>query len=146
MAAPSLAPFHLAFPVHSLEAARHFYGTVLGLPEGRSTDKWIDFSLYGHQIVAHLAPTADGKKPEPHYNHVDGDNVPVPHFGLVLEWSQWEALAARLKEHEIEFQIAPRIRFEGLPGEQGTFFVFDSSNNALEFKSFKDPSRLFAKQ
>ena len=135
-------PFHLAFPVDDLEAARRFYVGALGCAEGRSSPTWVDFDLEGHQIVAHLSP-ADcvpaGRNP------VDGDGVPVRHFGLVLPWDRWEALAARLRGAGVEFLLEPRSRFEGGPGEQGTFFVRDPAGNALEFKSFRDPSRLFAR-
>jgi len=138
----SIAPFHLAFPVADLARTRDFYGRVLGCPEGRSSDEWIDFDLFGHQIVAHLAPAqADG----PHHNEVDGHDVPVPHFGVVLEWPQWEALAARLKVHGTRFVIEPYVRFQGQVGEQATMFLLDPCGNALEFKAFKDMSQLFAK-
>jgi uncharacterized protein len=138
-----LAPFHIAFPVDDLAAARHFYGTVLGCPEGRSAPDWIDFDLYGHQIVAHL-------KPEPasaavHHNPVDGHDVPVPHFGVVLDMADWHALAERLKTAGIAFVIEPYLRFEGQVGEQATMFFQDPAGNALEFKAFADPTQLFAK-
>jgi extradiol dioxygenase family protein len=136
-----LAPFHLAFPVDDLGRARQFYGQVLGCPEGRSSDEWIDFDLYGHQIVAHLAPP---KAPD-HHNEVDGHDVPVPHFGVVLGWDQFHALAERLKQQGMRFVIEPGIRFAGQVGEQATMFFRDPAGNALEFKAFKDPSRLFAK-
>lgn len=135
-------PFHLAFPVHSLPAAREFYGELLGCPEGRSSDEWIDFNLYGHQVVAHLAPEAVGAAAT---NAVDGDNVPVRHFGVVLPMAEWEALAARLTAAGTSFIIEPHIRFKGQVGEQATMFFLDPSGNALEFKSFKDLSSLFAK-
>jgi hypothetical protein len=138
----SLAPFHLAFPVHDLAAARAFYGGLLGCPEGRSSDEWIDFDLYGHQIVAHLSPAPP--RP-PHHNAVDGHDVPVPHFGVVLPWDGFHALAERLKAAGTRFVIEPGIRFAGQVGEQATMFFQDPSGNALEFKAFKDPSRLFAK-
>ena len=137
----TLMPFHLAFPVHDLAAARSFYGDVLQCNEGRSSSHWIDFDLYGHQIVAHLDPNA---RPHTHTNAVDGHDVPVPHFGVVLEWSQWHALADRLREHGVIFGIEPHIRFQGQVGEQATMFFYDPSGNALEFKSFKDLSNLFA--
>jgi uncharacterized protein len=138
----ALAPFHLAFPVHDLAAARAFYGGLLGCPEGRSSDEWIDFDLHGHQIVAHLSPAP----PRPaHHNEVDGHDVPVPHFGVVLGWDDFHALAARLKAGGQRFVIEPGIRFAGQVGEQATMFFQDPSGNALEFKAFKDPSRLFAK-
>ena len=139
----AIPPFHLAFPVHDLDAAREFYGTLLGCPEGRSSDTWIDYNLYGHQIVAHMKP---GMAPadDAHRNPVDGHDVPVPHFGVVLEWSQWEELAARLKAGGTKFVIEPYVRFEGEVGEQATMFFLDPSGNALEFKAFKDTSQLFA--
>ena len=138
----SLPPFHLAFPVTDLAAARAFYGGLLGCPEGRSDDHWIDFNLFGHQIVAHLAPA--GKDAIVHRNPVDGDDVPVPHFGLVLSWDDWHALRDRLIAAGTEFVITPTIRFKGEPGEQATMFFLDPSGNALEFKSFRDPEKLFA--
>jgi extradiol dioxygenase family protein len=136
-----LRPFHLAFPVHDLEAARAFYRDVLGCGEGRSSDHWIDFDLGGHQIVAHLDPDA---RPHATSNAVDGHQVPVPHFGVVLRMADWEALAARVQAAGIEFGIAPHVRFKGKPGEQATMFFRDPSGNALEFKAFADDSMLFA--
>ncbi len=136
-----IAPFHLAFPVHDLDATRQFYGGLLGCPEGRSSDEWIDFDLFGHQIVAHLAPP----KAEDHHNEVDGHDVPVPHFGVVLGWDEFHAWAERLKAGGLKFVIEPYIRFAGLVGEQATMFFRDPSGNALEFKAFKDRSQLFAK-
>jgi extradiol dioxygenase family protein len=138
-----LTPFHIAFPVDDLAAARQFYGTVLQCPEGRSAPQWIDFDLFGHQIVAHLALRGEGRGP--HHNPVDGHDVPVPHFGVVLEMKQWEALAQRLHDHGIKFVIEPTIRFEGQVGEQATMFFLDPAGNALEFKAFKDMGQLFAK-
>ena len=137
-----LRPFHLAFPVHDLAAARTFYRDVLGCGEGRSSDHWIDFDLGGHQIVAHLDPDA---RPQATSNAVDGHQVPVPHFGIVLGWDEWEALADRLRARETQFVIEPYIRFQGQVGEQATMFLFDPCGNALEFKAFKDMSQLFAK-
>ena len=134
--------FHYAFPVHDLTAAREFYGELLGCPEGRSSDHWVDFDLYGHQIVAHLDPESAGIKMR---NPVDGDSVPVPHFGLVLEMDDWRSLADRLRARGTDFVIEPRIRFQGEPGEQATMFLLDPSGNALEFKSFADFSQVFAK-
>ena len=125
-----------------LGAARRFYGNLLGCPEGRSADKWIDFNLYGHQIVTHLAP---GAVTTPGSNPVDGEDVPVPHFGVVLSMGEWKALAARLNAAGIDFVIPPTIRFEGQPGEQATMFFRDPSGNALEFKAMADPAKLFAK-
>jgi len=140
MTAMTLPPFHLAFPVDDLAAARRFYGELLACPEGRSTDRWIDFDLFGHQIVAHLAPAAAQAS-----NAVDGDDVPVPHFGIVLPMAQWEALAARLEGAGVDFVIPPTIRFAGQAGEQATMFFRDPAGNALEFKAMADPAKLFAK-
>ena len=138
----TLPPFHLAFPVDDLAAARAFYGELLGCPEGRSAEHWIDFDLYGHQIVAHFAPDALRKRAT---NPVDGEHVPVPHFGLVLPMEQWKALAAKLEGAGAEFVIPPTIRFAGEPGEQATMFLLDPAGNALEFKAMADPAKLFAK-
>jgi uncharacterized protein len=138
----SLPPFHLAFPVHDLEAARAFYGGTLGCPEGRSAAQWIDFDFFGHQIVAHLDPS---KIAGAHTNPVDGDHVPVPHFGAVLPLAEWEALAGRLTEAGVRFVIEPKVRFKGEPGEQATMFFLDPSGNALEIKAMADPAKLFAK-
>lgn len=137
-----ISPFHLAIPVHDLAAARKFYGDFFGCPQGRSSDEWIDFDFFGHQLVVHLDPR---QKPDLHHNVVDGKHVPVPHFGVVLPWADWQALAARLQAVGVDFVIEPGIRFAGEVGEQATFFLLDPSANALEFKSFRDPSRLFAK-
>ncbi|MEP6705735.1 MAG: VOC family protein [Acidobacteriota bacterium] len=134
--------FHLAFPVHDLDAAREFYVTVLECEEGRSSESWIDFNLYGHQIVTHLAPEVAGTKSS---NPVDADHVPVPHFGIVLPMSDWKELAKKLKTKGVEFVIEPKIRFAGEVGEQATMFFLDPSGNALEFKGFKDFSKIFAK-
>ena len=134
-------PFHLAFPVDNLEAARDFYINILGCSTGRTSDHWIDFNLYGHQVVAHLAPEETGQAVK---NQVDGKDVPVRHFGVVLPWQEWHDLADNLKSHGIDFVIEPYIRFEGEVGEQATMFLLDPSGNALEFKSFKDPEQLFA--
>jgi len=139
---PSMTrPFHLAFPVHDLAAARAFYGGILGCAEGRSSDAWIDFDLHGHQIVAHLDPAA---KPVTVSNPVDGHDVPVPHFGVVLTMADWQALADRLTAAGTRFGIAPHIRFVGQPGEQATMFFYDPSGNALEFKAFVDDAMLIA--
>jgi len=135
-------PFHLAFPVHDLQAARAFYGGLLGCSEGRSADDWVDFDLYGHQIVAHLAPAETGHLGT---SAVDGDAVPVRHFGVVLGMTDWEALARRLAEAGVSFIIEPHVRFKGEVGEQATMFFLDPSGNAIEFKAFADPSRLFAR-
>ena len=139
-----LTPFHIAFPVDDLDAARRFYGTVLGCPEGRSSDSWIDFDLFGHQIVAHLKPKTDDTA-GPHHNPVDGHDVPVPHFGVVLNMTSWQALAGRLKEAGVTFVIEPYTRFKGEVGEQATMFFLDPAGNALEFKAFADMDQLFAK-
>jgi extradiol dioxygenase family protein len=135
-------PFHLAFPVTSLDKARDFYGGLLGCPEGRSSPDWVDFNLYGHQIVAHLSPGEAGHR---NTSEVDGDNVPVRHFGVVLSMPEWDALAAKLRAAGIKFIIEPHIRFKGQVGEQATMFFLDPCGNALEFKAFADPERLFAK-
>jgi extradiol dioxygenase family protein len=137
-----LPPFHLAFPVHDLEAARAFYGGTLGCPEGRHSDHWVDFNFFGHQIVAHLDPARVAG--DAHGNDVDGDHVPVPHFGAVLPMAQWEALAARLTEAETAFVIPPKVRFKGEVGEQATMFFLDPSGNALELKAMAKPENLFA--
>ena len=137
----SLRPFHLAFPVHDLAAARRFYGDLLGCREGRSSDHWIDFDLYGHQIVAHLDAAM---QPRAVHNAVDGHDVPVPHFGVVLTMRQWEDLAERLKGAGVSFGIEPYVRFKGQVGEQATMFFMDPSGNALEFKAFGDDSQIFA--
>jgi len=135
-------PFHLAFPVNNLESARQFYGQLLGCREGRSSDTWIDFELYGHQIVAHLAPDAAR---ESVHNLVDEKNIPVPHFGVILSMTEWKKLAERLTQAEVNFVIAPGIRFKGQVGEQATMFLRDPSGNALEFKAFENPDQIFAK-
>jgi uncharacterized protein len=139
-----LRPFHIAFPVHDLAAARAFYGGVMGCPEGRSSDEWIDFDLFGHQIVAHLKPGMDPARADAASNAVDGHDVPVPHFGVVLTMADWEVLAARVKAAGVPFGIEPHVRFEGQPGEQATMFFRDASGNALEFKAFADLGQLFA--
>lgn len=137
----SLRPFHLAFPVHDLAAARRFYGETMGCPEGRSSEEWVDFDFYGHQIVAHRAPGEAGDRAN---NHVDGHGVPVPHFGVVLAMADWQALAERLEAAGTKFAIPPTIRFKGQPGEQATMFFRDPSGNALEMKAFADDAMLFA--
>ena len=138
----SLPPFHLAFPVDDLAAARRFYGDLLGCPEGRSSDEWIDFNLFGHQIVAHLVPGAAAGSGG---NSVDGHDVPVPHFGVLLAPEDWQRLADRLRGAGVRFVIEPHVRFKGLAGEQSTMFLRDPAGNALEFKAFADPSRIFAR-
>ena len=139
-----LTPFHLAVPVDDLAAARHFYGTVLGCPEGRSDTRWIDFNLFGHQLVTHQVDGAD-RSTTGGDNPVDGHDVPVPHFGVVLRPADWDALAARLKTHGVAFIIEPHTRFKGRAGEQSTMFLKDPAGNALEFKAFADMGALFAK-
>lgn len=136
----NLRPFHIAFPVQDLQATRVFYGDILNCPEGRSTEHWVDFNLYGHQIVAHLSPQAQRSSTNP----VDGHAVPVPHFGVVLTLETWKQLRDRLLQAGVEFEIEPYIRFEGEPGEQATMFFRDPSGNALEFKAFKEITQLFA--
>ena len=138
-----LTPFHLAFPVDEIAAARTFYGEVMGCPEGRSADTWVDFDLFGHQIVAHYKPRAEQVSPV-HHNPVDGHDVPVPHFGVVLHMDQWEQLAERFSTAGMQFVIEPHIRFKGQVGEQATMFLLDPSGNALEFKAFRDMASLFA--
>ncbi|OOG21971.1 glyoxalase [Thioalkalivibrio denitrificans] len=135
-------PFHLAFPVHDLDAARAFYGGLLGCREGRSADHWIDFDLYGHQIVAHLSGQRSRAVAE---SEVDGHRVPVPHFGVILSMDEWRRLAERLRAADVTFVIEPYVRFEGQPGEQATLFILDPSGNALEFKAFADFDRIFAR-
>ena len=139
---PSL--FHLAYHVTDLDAARRFYGDILGCTEGRSTETWVDFDFFGHQLVIHEHPKTPGQE-SAHTNPVDGHNVPVPHFGVILEWDEWEALAERLKARNTDFVIEPYIRFKGEVGEQATMFLLDPCGNALEFKAFKDKSQIFAK-
>ncbi|HEY5711036.1 MAG TPA: VOC family protein [Allosphingosinicella sp.] len=138
----ALPPFHLAFPVHDLAAARAFYGGLLGCPEGRSSDEWIDFDFFGHQIVAHLVPGSAA--PAEGSNLVDGHDVPVPHFGAVLDMAAWESLAGRLKAAGVAFVLEPNVRFRGQAGEQATMFFRDPSGNALEIKAMRDPANLFA--
>ena len=140
----ALRPFHIAFPVDDLPAARHFYGSVLGLPEGRSAEHWIDFDLFGHQIVAHYKPRPAAKDAA-HSNPVDGHDVPVPHFGVVLTQADWEILAERVRSAGVHFVIEPYTRFKGEVGEQSTMFFLDPAGNALEFKAFADLGQLFAK-
>jgi extradiol dioxygenase family protein len=135
-------PFHLAFPVDDLAAARAFYGGLLGCPEGRSSEAWVDFDFYGHQVVAHLSPHEVGRAAA---NQVDGKDVPVRHFGVILPWEAWHALADRLRQAGVRFIIEPGIRFAGQVGEQATMFLLDPAGNALEFKTFRDMGRIFAK-
>ena len=138
----SLRPFHLAFPVRDIAEARRFYGEVLGCAEGRSAADWVDFDFYGHQIVAHRVDTQGG---DAGGNPVDGHDVPVPHFGVVLDMARWEALADRLRDAGVTFEIEPHVRFRGEPGEQATMFFRDPSGNAIEMKAFADLAALFAK-
>ena len=138
----AMPPFHLAFPVHDIAVARQFYGELLGCPEGRSSNEWVDFNFYGHQIVTHLAPEQAGSDG---HNAVDGHDVPVRHFGIVLPMGEWESLAGKLKDHGQAFVIEPYIRFKGEPGEQATMFFLDPSGNAIEVKAFADIKQLFAR-
>ena len=137
-----LTPFHLAIPVHDLAAAREFYGGLFGCREGRAAATWVDFDFFGHQFVCHVSPQASAA--EPHFSGVDGKAVPVPHFGVVLPLDDWQQLADRLTAAGVTFQIEPYTRFVGQPGEQGTFFLFDPSGNAVEIKGFRDLDQLFA--
>lgn len=140
----NLRPFHLAIPVHDLTAARLFYGQVFGLDEGRSSAQWVDFNFFGHQLVIHEHPKTPAQQ-QAHTNPVDGHDVPVPHFGVVLEWEQWEALAERLRSAGTRFVIEPYVRFSGQVGEQATMFLLDPCGNALEFKAFRNIDQLFAR-
>jgi len=140
----TLRPFHLAFPVRDLAEARAFWGGLIGCPEGRSAAEWVDFDFYGHQIVAHLAPERSGSRPAEASNPVDGHEVPVPHFGIVLTLEDWQALADRLTAAGTAFVIEPHVRFAGQPGEQATMFLRDPSGNAIEMKAFADLAQLFA--
>lgn len=137
----AVPPFHLAIPVDDLVKARQFYGELLGCAEGRSSDQWVDWNFFGHQLVTHVAPE---RILPPANNAVDGYDVPVPHFGVVLDMAQWQALADKVRGAGIRFVIEPYIRFEGKPGEQATMFFYDPAGNALEFKAFADINRLFA--
>lgn len=139
-----LNPFHLAIPVYDLATCRHFYREIVGCTEGRSSNHWVDFNFFGHQFVIHQVPKPQSKI-DPHSNPVDGKEVPVPHFGVVLDWDDWHTFAERLKGHNIRFVIEPYIRFKGEVGEQATLFFMDPDGNALEFKAFKDMNQLFAK-
>jgi extradiol dioxygenase family protein len=138
-----LNPFHIAIPVYDLDEARNFYVDLFDCEIGRTSDHWVDLNFYGHQFVLHLKPKSE--LPKNHFNPVDGHDVPVPHYGVVLDWEVWEKLAEKLRQKKIKFEIEPYIRFQGKVGEQATMFFFDPSGNALEFKAFKDPSQLFAK-
>jgi len=139
-----LSPFHVAVPVYDLEEARNFYCEILGCTEGRTSDHWIDLNFFGHQFVLHLKPRASEQQ-EHHTNPVDGHDVPIPHYGVVLTWEDWQELADRLRNLNVQFILQPGIRFIGQPGEQATMFFLDPSGNALEFKAFKDMAQLFAK-
>ncbi|NNE25730.1 MAG: glyoxalase [Saprospiraceae bacterium] len=139
----TIQPFHLAIPVDDVPKARAFYRDILECKEGRSDEKWVDFDFFGHQLVIHYKPS-DGRS-NVHENKVDGHDVPVPHFGVVLKWEDWQTLAQKLKAYEVEFAIEPYVRFEGQVGEQATMFFYDPCGNALEFKAFKDINQLFAK-
>nr|WP_297785494.1 VOC family protein [uncultured Allomuricauda sp.] len=137
-----ITPFHVAVPVHNLEECRNFYRDVLGCEEGRSAEQWVDFNFFGHQFVIHYKPKSEE---ETHTNPVDGKNVPVPHYGVVLPWDTFQTFSKELIEKGIDFVIEPYIRFKGEPGEQATMFFLDPAGNALEFKAFKDMGQLFAK-
>lgn len=138
----SVSPFHIAIPVHNLDECRTFYREILGCEEGRSSEHWVDFNLFGHQLVIHYKPKSEEAL---HTNAVDGKNVPVPHYGVVLPWDQFESFSNQLKEKGIEFVIEPYIRFRGEAGEQATLFFLDPAGNALEFKAFRNLDQLFAK-
>ena len=138
-----ISPFHIAIPVHNLEECRSFYREVLGCQEGRSSDQWVDFNLFGHQLVIHYKPKSNTEKA--HSNPVDGHDVPVPHYGVVLPWDIFQSFSEQLRGQGIKFAIEPYIRFRGKPGEQATMFFRDPAGNALEFKAFKDMGQLFAK-
>ena len=138
----NLLPFHLAIPVDNLEKSRKFYKNILGCEEGRSSDHWVDFNLFGHQLVIHYK---EKKLEDTNTNQVDGKDVPIPHFGVILEWNQFKDFSSKLIEKKVEFIIEPYIRFKGLPGEQATMFFKDPCGNALEFKSFKDFNKIFEK-
>ncbi len=141
----TITPFHLAIPVRDIAESRAFYGDLLGCSEGRSAEHWVDFNLFGHQLVCHRADNYPGATGDTAHNPVDGHDVPVPHFGVVLEMADWQTLAARLQEAGTEFVIEPYVRFAGQPGEQATLFFLDPSGNALEFKAFADiDGQLFA--
>lgn len=137
----TLSPFHLAIPVIDLQQSKAFYGDLLGFEKGRFCEQWIDWNFFGHQLVTHLVSAMPSL---PKYNQVDNHAVPVPHFGVVLPWQDWQQLASKLKANSIAFLIEPHIRFEGQIGEQATMFFLDPSGNALEFKAFQDPQQLFA--
>lgn len=137
-----MRPFHIALAVSDLSKARQFYGDILGCEEGRSDETWVDFNFFGHQLVFHLNPD---HKVERFLNPVDSHPVPIPHFGVILEWADWEALAATLRHHDVPFVVEPYVRFKGKPGEQGTMFFYDPNGLSLEFKAFKNDSMIFEK-
>ena len=139
----NLPRFHLAFPVHDLDIAKEFYSCILGCSIGRQSEKWVDFNFYGHQIVAHLTPN---NNPKDHTNNVDGNQIPSRHFGVILNYNDWDSLSKTLLKQKIEFLISPKIRFKNKPGEQGTFFIKDPSGNVLEFKCFKNDRMIFEKK
>jgi hypothetical protein len=139
----TIQPFHLAIPVTDVREARRFYGEIFGCEEGRSAETWVDFNFFGHQLVIHYKPFDGTPANSKHYNQVDGHDVPVPHFGVVLSWEDWESLERRLSSANIAFLIKPYIRFKGQVGEQATMFLLDPSGNALEFKAFRDNDQLF---
>ena len=138
-----ISPFHIAIPVHNLKECRKFYGQILNCKEGRSSELWVDFNLFGHQLVIHYKPKSAAE--ELHHNPVDGHDVPVPHYGVVLPWEEFENFVDNLKQKKVQFIIEPYIRFKGQPGEQATMFFLDPAGNALEFKAFKNIEQLFAK-
>jgi len=139
----NVTPFHIAIPVHNLDECRTFYREVLNCEEGRSSDQWVDFNLFGHQLVIHYKPKTETE--DLHHNAVDGHDVPVPHYGVVLSWDTFQSFSKHLITKGVPFKIEPYIRFEGQPGEQATMFFLDPAGNALEFKAFKDMGQLFAK-
>jgi extradiol dioxygenase family protein len=145
MALATIPPFHLAIPVSDLQEARRFYTDMFGCEEGRVSDNWVDFNFFGHQLVLHYKPRDETQASDKHYNPVDGHDVPVPHFGVVLNWNDWQRLEQRLRSADIEFVIQPYIRFKGQVGEQATMFLLDPSGNALEFKAFREADQLFAR-
>jgi len=140
---PKIAPFHIAIPVHNLAECRIFYREVLHCEEGRSSDQWVDFNLFGHQLVIHYKPKTQGETL--YHNPVDGHNIPIPHYGVVLPWNTFKTFSEKLQKNGVRFIIEPYIRFEGQIGEQATMFFLDPAGNALEFKAFRDIGQLFAK-
>ena len=138
------SPFHLAIPVHDLEIARKFYGEILGCATGRSSKHWLDFDFFGHQLVCHEVLNSQPVSAAKPVNVVDGEAVPIPHFGVVLGWADFQVLAEQLRAHAVQFLIEPTVRFAGEPGEQATMFLADPAGNMLEFKAMRDPDRLFS--